>query len=187
VVEFTVHDENSAPAEARSALAQAKKQLGFIPNLYGVLAESPQALAAYLAVSDQVRKSSLSTAAQQVVLLTASRHNGCSYCVAAYSALAAAAKVDPAVIDAVREDKPIDDPQLEAVRRFTGLVVDNRGWVADGDVKAFMDSGFTRRQVLDILTGVAMKTMSNYTNHLAHTPLDEAWAAYSWTGGQSVR
>jgi hypothetical protein len=50
-----------------------------------------------------------------------------------------------------------------------------------------MDSGFTRRQVLDILTGVAMKPMSNYTNHLAHTPLDEAWAAYSWTGGQSVR
>ena len=95
--------------------------------------------------------------------------------------------MDPAVIDAVREDKLIDDPQLEAVRRFTGLVVDNRGWVADGDVKAFLDAGFTRRQVLDLLTGVAMKTMSNYTNHLAHTPLDEAWAAYSWTGGQSVR
>lgn len=56
MVEFTVHDENSAPAEA-TALTQAKKQLGFIPNLYGVLAESPQALAAYLAVSDQVRKS----------------------------------------------------------------------------------------------------------------------------------
>ena len=73
-----MHDENSAPPEA-TALTQAKKQLGFIPNLYGVLAESPQALAAYLAVSDQVRKSSLSTAAQQVVLLTASRHNGCSY------------------------------------------------------------------------------------------------------------
>ena len=42
IVEFTVHDENSAPAEA-TALTQAKKQLGFIPNLYGVLAESPQA------------------------------------------------------------------------------------------------------------------------------------------------
>jgi hypothetical protein len=42
MVEFTVHDENSAPAEA-TALTQAKKQLGFIPNLYGVLAESPQA------------------------------------------------------------------------------------------------------------------------------------------------
>jgi alkylhydroperoxidase family enzyme len=95
--------------------------------------------------------------------------------------------VDAAVIDAVREDKPIDDPQLEVVHRFAAFVVDNRGWVADADVKAFLDAGFTRRQVLDILTGVAMKTMSNYTNHLAHTPLDEAWAAYSWTGVQSVR
>ena len=68
------------------------------------------------------------------------------------------------------EDKPIDDPQLEAVHRFAALVVDNRGWVADADVKALLDAGFTRRQVLDILTGVAMKTMSNYTNHLARTP-----------------
>jgi hypothetical protein len=64
MVEFTVHDENSAPAEARSGLAQTKNRVGFIPNLYGVLAESPQALAAYLAVSDQFRKSSLSIAAQ---------------------------------------------------------------------------------------------------------------------------
>jgi uncharacterized peroxidase-related enzyme len=180
MAEFTVHDENSAAAEAKPALAQAKKHLGFIPHLYGVLAESPQAFAAYQALSDQLRKSSLSIPAQQVVLLTASRHNGCAYCVAVHSTLAAASKVDAAVIEAVRDDKPIDDPKLEAVRRFTGLVVDTRGWVPDDDVQAFLGAGFTRRQVLDILTGVAMKTLSNYTNHLAHTALDDAFTAYAW-------
>lgn len=181
MTQFTVHDENSAAAEVRSALAQAKKQLGFIPHLYGVLAESPQAFAAYQALSDQLRKSSLSIPAQQIVLLTASRHNECAYCVAVHSTLAAASKVDVGVIEAVRDDKPVDDPELEAVRRFTGLVVDTRGWVADEDVQSFLDSGFTRRQILDILTGVAMKTLSNYTNHLAHTALDESFAAYAWT------
>jgi alkylhydroperoxidase family enzyme len=120
-------------------------------------------------------------------LLTASRHNGCSYCVAAYSALAAAAKVDPAVIDAVREDKQIDDPQLEAVRRFTGLVVDNRGWVADGDVKAFMDAGFTRRQVLDILTGVAMKTMPTTPTTWRTLRSTRLGRRTHGRGGQSVR
>ncbi|MGH3432460.1 MAG: hypothetical protein ACRDQB_06455 [Thermocrispum sp.] len=42
-------------------------------------------------------------------------------------------------------------------------------------------TGFTRRQVLDVLAGVAMKTLSNYANHLAHTPLDDAFAAQAWT------
>jgi AhpD family alkylhydroperoxidase len=134
MVQFTIHDESSAPDEARPALALAKKQLGFVPNLYGVLAESPQALAAYQAVADQFQKSSLPNTARHVVWLTASRQNGCTYCVAAHSAMAAAAGLDKSTIEAIREDKPIDSVQLEAVRRFTVQVVDGRGWVADDDV-----------------------------------------------------
>lgn len=113
--------------------------------------------------------------------LTISRHNGCSYCVAAHSAIAAAEKVDESVVKAIREDKPIDDAQLEAVRRFTVQMVDGRGWVADHDVQSFLDKGFTRRHVLDILTGVAQKKLSNYTNHIAKTPLDDAFLSFTWT------
>ena len=109
---FTVHDENSAPDDAKPTLAKAKKQFGAVPNLYGVLAESPQALAAYDAMSDQFQRSSLSKPAQLVVWLTASRHNGCGYCVAAYSALAKGEGVDDSVVAAIREDKPIDDATL---------------------------------------------------------------------------
>lgn len=181
MAEFTVHDENSAPEELASALAQAKQRFGFIPNLYGVLAESPQAYNAYQAVSEQFRASSLSKEAQHVVWLTVSRHNGCDYCVAVHSTTAAMARVDSAVIDAIREDKPIEDPQLEAVRRFTRAVVEERGWVPEEELEAFFAAGFAQRQVLDILTGVAMKTLSNYTNHIAHTPLDDAFANYAWT------
>jgi hypothetical protein len=41
---------------------------------------------------------------------------------------------------------------------------------------------------LDVLTIVALKTLSNYTNHIAHTPLDPQFAAQAWkakgaTGG----
>ncbi len=185
MIDFTVHDESSAPEEAKPALALAKKQLGFVPNFYGVLAESPQALAAYQAVSDQFARSSLSSAAKHTVWLTVSRQNGCTYCVAAHSAMAAAESADESVVKAIREGKPIDDAQLEAVRRFTVQAVDSRGWVADEDVQAFLDAGFTRRHVLDVLTGVAQKTLSNYANHLAHTPLDAALASYAWTADQA--
>jgi hypothetical protein len=41
--------------------------------------------------------------------------------------------------------------------------------------------GFIRRHVLGVLTGVAMKTLSNYMNHSAKTPLDDAFASFAWT------
>ncbi|MHA7662009.1 carboxymuconolactone decarboxylase family protein [Metapseudomonas otitidis] len=181
MVEFTVHTPDTAPQEAQALLEQVKKHTGFIPNVYGVLAESPQALAAYQGLSEQFGRSSLSTAAKHVVWLTASERNGCRYCVAAHSAAAAAARVGQSVIDAIRHEKPIDDPQLEAVRQFTASLVDDTGWVSEDKVQAFLDAGHTRRHVLDIITGVAQKTLSNYTNHLAHTPLDEVLAPLAWT------
>lgn len=184
MVQFAIHDENSAPDQARPTLALARKQLGFVPNLYGVLAESPQALAAYQGLADQFQRSSLPDAARHVVWLTASRQNGCTYCVAAHCAMAAAAGLDKSAIEAVREDKPIDSVELEAVRRFTMQVVDSRGWVAHEDVQALLDAGFTRRHLLDILTGVTQKTFSNYTNHLAHTPLDAALTYHAWSATQ---
>lgn len=181
MVEFPVHDLGSAPEELAGDLAKVQQRFGFVPSLYGVLAESPQAYRAYQAVSEQFRKSSLPAPAQHVVWLTVSRHNGCEYCVAVHTTTAQIAGIDRAVIDAIRDDKPIDDGELEAVRRFTQAVAEQRGWVPEDEVEAFLAAGFTRRQILDVLTGVAMKTLSNYTNHIAHTPLDEAFAPNAWS------
>jgi AhpD family alkylhydroperoxidase len=115
------------------------------------------------------------------VLITASVANGCAYCVAAHSTMALRANVDPETVAAVRAGKPVDDSALEAVHVFTHAVVENRGWVDDDRVDAFLVSGYTRRHVLDVILGVGVKTLSNYTNHVAHTPLDPAWAYQEWT------
>lgn len=180
MTEFTIHDENTAPPEVAPALAQARKDFGFIPNLYGVMAESPQAFNAYQALSEQFRATSLPKDAQHVVWLTASRENLCTYCMAVHSAMAERSGVDPAVIEALRAGKPLDDHTLEAVRHFTQAAVAQQGNVADDDVRAFLAAGFTQRQILDIVVGVAMKTLSNYINHLAETPVDDAFAGHAW-------
>lgn len=181
MADFTIHDENSAPEEVSPALAEAKKNFGFIPNLYGVFAESPQAFNAYQDLSEQFQNSSLSTKAKHVVWLTASRQNSCHYCVAVHSAMAQQAGVGSEIIDAVRDDKPIADESLEAVRRFTQAVVTHRGFVPEEDTVRFLAAGFSQRQILDIVLGVAMKTLSNYTNHFADTPVDDAFQAHAWS------
>ena len=67
------------------------------------------------------------------------------------------------------------------MRRFAETVVDKRGWATEDDVQAFLAAGFGRQQVLEVILGVAFKTISNYTNHLVDTPLDEAFAGQAWT------
>lgn len=177
-----MHDEETAPEEARPMLAGAKRRLGFVSTLSGVMAESPELLAGYNALFQQFQASSLPAQAKHVVLITASVVNGCAYCVAAHSTMALRAHVDPATVTAVRAGKPVADPELEAVHAFTHAVVENRGWVDDEQVDAFLAAGYSRRHVLDVLLGIGVKTLSNYTNHVAHTPLDPAWADQEWAG-----
>ncbi|MEU8125024.1 carboxymuconolactone decarboxylase family protein [Spirillospora sp. NPDC049024] len=181
MTEFTVYDETDAPAEARPQLEAAKKRMGFVTTLNGVMAESPELLAGYNALSEQFTRSSLPRNAKHVVLITASVLNGCEYCVAAHSTMALRTRVPAEVVDALRAGQALDDPALEAVRRLTSAVVVRRGWVDEAEVEAFLAAGHTRRHVLDVVLGVGMKTLSNYTNHIAHTPLDPAWKEQEWT------
>ena len=83
-------------------------------------------------------------------------------------------------VDAIR-DGNIDEPRMEALRDFTNKVVDKRGWVKEGEIEAFLGAGFTLAQVLEVILGVAFKTISNYANHVAETPLDDAFTARAWT------
>lgn len=181
MVEFTVYDETTAPEQARPQLEAAKRRMGFVTTLNGVMAESPELLAGYNALAELFGKSSLPMRAKHVVWITASVDNGCEYCVAAHSTLALRAKLPEETVQALRAGKPLDDPALEAARRFTHLIVSQRGWVDDADVQAFLNAGYTHRHVMDIILGVGMKTLSNYTNHIAHTPLDPAWRDQRWS------
>ncbi len=178
--DFPVHSIETAPVAARDRLAAAKAAFGFVPNLLGMLAESPTALEAYLGIGAVFQRSSLSPAEQNVVLLAVSVTNGCHYCVAAHTMIAAGAKVPNAVVEAIRNGLPIDNPKLEAVRRFAEAVVRERGW-AEAALGQFLAAGYTRANALEVLVGVTQKTLSNYANHLAHTPLDSAFAAKAWS------
>ncbi|MDZ7790651.1 MAG: carboxymuconolactone decarboxylase family protein [Xanthomonadales bacterium] len=170
---YTVHDKSSAPAEARALLEKAESAYGFVPNLLGIMAESPAMLEAYMTMNQIFEKTDFSASEQQVVLLAVSEDNECGYCKAAHTAIAAMQGVPEDVARAAADGSEIGDSRLEALRRFTGKVVSSRGNPSDADVSAFLDAGYERRHVLDVLVGVGMKTLSNYTNHIAETPLDE--------------
>jgi uncharacterized peroxidase-related enzyme len=183
---FKRHDESTAPAGSQKDLAAVKHKLGFVPNLFAYLAESPTALGAYLAVSDLVSTSRLTEAERNILFLTVSQANDCHYCMAAHTGVAKMAHVDEAVITALREGRPLADQKLQALRHFAELLVFKRGWVSASEVDAFQAAGYSREQLLDTLTVVSMKTLSNFANHIMRTPVDEAFERFKWTSPKVV-
>ena len=181
MTKFAVHTIESAPVRSRPLLEGVKRALGFVPNLYGVFAESPAALQGALTIWDAFSHSSLSSVEQQLVVLAVSEANDCEYCVAAHSTLAKRmAKVDPALVDATRRREPLPDAKLDALVTFTRVVVEQRGFVAEADVAAFLEAGYTKAQIIEVLLGVGMKTFNNYVDHIAHTPLNDHFKAEGW-------
>ena len=58
MTEFTRHTLDTAPEASKPLLEDAKKSMGFIPNLYTVMAEAPSLLEAYKAVGTLFQNSS---------------------------------------------------------------------------------------------------------------------------------
>ena len=178
---YRIHTPETAPADARELLAGAARGYGFVPNLLAIMAEAPTLLEGYWTLSRLFEASSLSATERQIVLLTVSAENTCEYCIAAHTVIAGMQQVPRDIVDAIRHGHAIADAKLESLRQFTAAVVASRGRPAHTAMASFLGAGYGQQQVLEVVLGVGIKTMSNYTNHIAHTPVDEAFASASWS------
>lgn len=179
-MEFQVHTKETAPEASRETLEATAKKYGFVPNLFGVLAGSPTAVQAYAGINKALEHSALSPVEQQVVALTVSATNDCAYCVGAHSAVAQMVRMPDGILAELREQRPLSDRKLNALRTLVLSMMRHRGWVPEQDLEHFVAAGYTRRHVLDVITLLALKTLSNYVNHIAQTPLDPQFASQAW-------
>jgi uncharacterized peroxidase-related enzyme len=179
-MQFPIHTKETAPEASRATLTATEKKYGFLPNVFGVLAESPTALQAYAAINKALEQSVLSPIEQQVVALTVSTTNGCAYCVGAHSTVAQMVHMPEDILSALREQRQLPDRTLNVLKTLVMSVLLHRGWVPDDDLDFFAAAGYGQRHLLDALTIVTLKTLSNYTNHMARTPLDPQFALQMW-------
>lgn len=179
---FTIHTPETAPDGSKSILNDVAKMYGFTPNLYAVFAESPVALSTYIHILGALKDhAALTPQEQQLVMLAVSRENGCGYCVAAHSMVATMSEVPAETVAAMRDGKAPADAKQAALVAFAKAILEHRGWVPEAEQQAFLDAGYTRRHLLDVVSIVAMKTLSNYTNHIADTPVDPQFAKFAWS------
>lgn len=177
---FHIHTPDSAPAPADTTLRGIEKMLGFVPNVFAVMAEAPVALRAFAELNTRFTETSLTPTEREIVELAASVGNACVYCVAGHTAFAKRQAVPDDVIDAVRAGVPIADPKLEALHGFVRAMVERRGKLMPVDLDRFFAAGYTPAHVHEVILGISVKAFSNMTGNLTGIPLDAAFAAYAW-------
>ncbi len=177
---FTIHTVETAPEKSKPLLEASLKQNGMIANLHGVLAESPELHIAYRELNDLFVASSFNAEELTVVWQTINVEHDCTYCVPAHTAIAHKMKVDPALTEALREQKPMPTAKLQALQDMTLSMVRKRGNVSEEEITTFYTAGYAQRQLLDIILGLSQKVISNYVNHIAQTPVDKPFLKLSW-------
>ncbi|MGE4326474.1 MAG: carboxymuconolactone decarboxylase family protein [Pseudodonghicola sp.] len=181
MTDFPLHTPETAPEASKPLIEASQKAFGRLPGLHAVMAEAPALLEGYQQLHRLfAEETSFDKDELTVVWQTINVEHNCHYCVPAHTGIAKRMKVDDAISEALRNETPLPNAHLEALRSFTLQVVRQRGDVSDDQVQAFLDAGFTQRQILEVVLGVAQKVMSNYTNHLAKTPVDAPMRAFAW-------
>lgn len=162
----------AAPAKARPLLEAVHKQLGVVPNLFRVVANSPAALQGYLGMSGALSAGALPAPTRERIALAVAQINGCGYCLAAHTYLGKnLAKLDDAEIAANRRGGS-HDPKADAAVRFAAKVASLRGHVSDADLQAVRMAGYEDAQIVEIVQHVALNTWTNYINEVARTEID---------------
>jgi alkylhydroperoxidase family enzyme len=177
---YPVHTIASAPEKSKPALEQLQKAFGVLPNLPAVIANSPKLINSLVGLFGQVHSPGLSEVENQIVLLTDAVTNSSAYAVAFHTALALQHGVSSEETTAIRELRLPTDKRFAALSALAKTLIEKRGHVSDQELDAFLSAGFTKEQVLEVVTIVAASTITNYTGTIANPPLDETFRQYAW-------
>jgi alkylhydroperoxidase family enzyme len=84
------------------------------------------------------------------------------------------------ITEAIRDDKPLPDAKLNALSKLAKALVVKRGNLEKADIESFISAGYKETQILDVIVALSAKIISNYTNHIFHTPVDDVFAGRVW-------
>jgi uncharacterized peroxidase-related enzyme len=162
----------SAPEAARGSLEAVNNLLGSVPNMFRIIANSPQTLEGYLGLNGALGNGSLNAQTRERIALAVAEVNDCNYCLAAHSYLGSnLARLSATEIEANRRGTSADAKAAIAVR-FAARIARHRGKVSDSDLQAVRSAGYSDAEIVEIVGHVALNTLTNYINEVLGTEID---------------
>ncbi|GAA2426702.1 carboxymuconolactone decarboxylase family protein [Streptomyces mauvecolor] len=163
---FTEHTLESAPAASRKSMEATIRHLGRLTPPVARLAGSPHLLDGFLKLTGIFEQTTMAPVAREIVVMTVAVRNECHVCVAMHTGKLRELGADEGLVTALHERRPLADPELDAVRRFTLAVLATAGGVEDEAVKDFLSYGYTEQNALEVVLGIGAYTLSTFANRL---------------------
>lgn len=162
-----------ASGPQKRALEDIKKQWGQSWNVTSTIAASPNMIVAFKNFYDQLTESSLSNDDREVIALYLGKTNGCHYCVPAHVRASREEGIPESEIVAILKDKKPQDPRRALILDALKRIQETKGGMSDAQFKRFREAGLSAENMIDIIGEIAHCTITNYTNRLAQTELDD--------------
>jgi alkylhydroperoxidase family enzyme len=178
---FPLHTLESAPGQSRQSLQTLQGAFGTIPNIAGVMSTSAVLINSLVALFQKVHGGSFSEEQIQVLLLTNAVTNSCPWAVAFHSALALQEGVAPADVQAIRRHQTPTDPKNAALSTLARTLIERRGRLDDLEVSRFLQAGFEKAHLLEVIAVVAASTITNYTGNVARPPVEATLEEHVWS------
>lgn len=160
-----------APAETETTLDGVTRRLGWTPNLFRLMALSPNTLTAFVGLSGALSRT-MDIATIEAMGMVVSEGSGCEYCLRSHTFLGTRfAKLDAAELELNRRGGS-RDPKRAAAVRFARSIADTRGKVSDEDLADVRAAGFTDADIVAIAGLTAQFLFTNFMNNIAQVELD---------------
>jgi uncharacterized peroxidase-related enzyme len=167
---FNVPSRDEVSENNQTIFDNLNKALGFVPNLYATYAHSDTALENYLTFANA--KTSLTAKEKEVVNLAVSQVNDCIYCLSAHTAIGKMNGFTDEQILELRAGYSTVNDKLDALARLAKNVTENRGRTDEAVLENFFNVGYTKGQLIDTISLVGDKTISNYIHSTTQVPVD---------------
>lgn len=171
--QFIKHTIESAPEASKELLEYGEKKYGMLPNLFRYMAGAPTALESYIDLFNTFSKTSFTGGEQHLILLAISITNTCDYCTAAHTRAAKANGISSTILNAVRKKNVLEDQRLNILVNTAQKIVETNGNIDTEDLDRFYNAGFSPENIMEIIVGVSLKTISNYINHITENVINE--------------
>ncbi len=178
---YPVPDLADLPEDLRARILGVQEKIGFVPNVFLVLAHRPAEARAFFDYHDALmeKDGGITKAEREMIVVATSAANDCLYCVVAHGAILRIRARDPLVADqvAVNHRKADITPRQTAMLDFAMKVSQAAGAIGDADFAALRDHGLTDEDAWDIGAIAAFFALSNrMANLTSMRPNDEFFA-----------
>jgi uncharacterized peroxidase-related enzyme len=148
-----------------------EESIGFVPNVYQAMANSPHALFAYISANERLAKGSLSKVERETIALIVGEHYSCRYCLAVHMIGAENAGLSTEEALEIRRGNS-SNPKLQSLIWFVRAAIQYKARLSNTEITKLRGAGFSDAQIVEVLLSIGLCSFMSIFNQINETPLD---------------